>query len=224
MGRLAGRCRERHDVPVSLASDSRAALADALLDVGPDAPTLCEGWNARDLAAHLVVRERRPDSMVGVVVPPLAGWTERVRREAAARPFTELVEEVRTGPPAWSPFALPGLRDAANTGEFVVHLEDVRRAVPDWRPRELSEADRSVLWRIVSRQGPMLYRHSPVGVVLVVPDGPRRRVRRGDVSVAVTGQPEELLLHAFGRTGHALVEVTGPDDAVDRFRGTPLGI
>ena len=36
----------------------RAQLAQALLDVAPDAPTLCEGWQARHLAAHIVLRER----------------------------------------------------------------------------------------------------------------------------------------------------------------------
>ncbi len=34
----------------------RAALADLMAELGPDAPTLCEGWTTRDLAAHLVVR------------------------------------------------------------------------------------------------------------------------------------------------------------------------
>lgn len=41
------------------AKRERLLLADLLEAAGPDAPTLCEGWNARDLAAHVVVRERR---------------------------------------------------------------------------------------------------------------------------------------------------------------------
>lgn len=209
---------------MSLAHDERLALADALLRVGPDAPTLCGGWTACDLVAHLVVREARPDSLPGLAVPPLAAWSEKVRTQYAARPFDELVAQFRAGPPRFSPFALPGLDASANLVEHVVHHEDVRRAQPGWQPRELPEHLRRALWRVVSTRGRVLYRHARVGVVLVVPDGPRRQVRRGRVSVVLTGPAEELLLHAFGRTGHALVEVAGPDDAVAVFRGTPLGV
>ena len=42
------------------AKRERLLLADLLETAGPDAPTLCEGWTTRDLAAHVVVRERRP--------------------------------------------------------------------------------------------------------------------------------------------------------------------
>lgn len=209
---------------MSLASDDRRALADALERVGPGAPTLCEGWTARDLVAHLVARETRPDSLPGLVVRPLAGWSERVRHQLARRPFAELVAAFRCGPPRLSPYALPGVDARVNLVEHFVHLEDVLRAQPGWAPREIPARQREALWRVVSGQGAVLYRHSPVGVVLVVPDGPRRRVRKADVSVVLTGPPEELLLHALGRTGHARVELSGPEDAVARFRGTPLGL
>ena len=33
----------------------REALCDTLLALGPDAPTLCDPWRTRDLAAHLVL-------------------------------------------------------------------------------------------------------------------------------------------------------------------------
>jgi uncharacterized protein (TIGR03085 family) len=206
------------------ASADRQALADALEQVGPDAPTLCAGWTARDLAAHLVVRERRPDSLPGLAVPLLRPWTERVRRRAAEGDFTTLVSLLRSGPPQWSPFALPGAERRANLVEHFVHLEDVRRAEPGWQPRELSGRHRSALWRALCRRGRLLYRRSPVGVVLVVPEGPRCRVRSGPVAVVVTGAPEELVLHAFGRGSHARVEVSGPTEAVAAFGRTPLGI
>jgi uncharacterized protein (TIGR03085 family) len=209
---------------MSLASDERRALADALLRAGPDAPTLCEGWTVRDLAAHLVARERRPDTLPGLAVPPLAGWTEKVRRELATRPLEELVAEFRSGPPRLSVFGLPGVDARANLTEHFVHHEDVRRAQPGWKPRDLPERERAALWRVVSERGRVLYRRADVGVVLVVPDGPRRQVRPGSPSVVLTGGPEELLLHAMGRTGQARVEVTGPADAVRRFGRTPLGI
>jgi len=97
----------------SFASIERARLVEALRAAGPDAPTLCEGWTTRDLAAHLVARERRADSGPGLVLGPFSGWTERVRRQYAARDFEELVRLVASGPPLLSPFSLPGADAAA---------------------------------------------------------------------------------------------------------------
>ena len=45
----------------------RAAMCDTFEAVGPDAPTLCDGWLTADLAAHLIVREHRPDAMPGIL-------------------------------------------------------------------------------------------------------------------------------------------------------------
>ncbi|MGH3682284.1 MAG: maleylpyruvate isomerase family mycothiol-dependent enzyme, partial [Natronosporangium sp.] len=69
----------------------RLALCDLLTDLGPDQPTLCAGWTTRDLAAHLVARERRPLAAPGLILRPLAGYTERVRQSVARRPFPVLV-------------------------------------------------------------------------------------------------------------------------------------
>ena len=63
----------------------RLLLCDLLTRIGPDAPTLCQGWTTGDLAAHLVTRERRPDAGPGLVVPLLAGHTERVQRKITKR-------------------------------------------------------------------------------------------------------------------------------------------
>ncbi|MHB1139691.1 MAG: maleylpyruvate isomerase N-terminal domain-containing protein, partial [Microthrixaceae bacterium] len=54
-------------MPVNHARRERAELCELFEIVGPDVATLCEGWTTRDLAAHLVVRERRPDAA-------LASW------------------------------------------------------------------------------------------------------------------------------------------------------
>lgn len=69
---------------MTAAQRERAALVESLREHGPDAPTLCEGWTARDLAAHLVVRERRLDAAPGILVPQLAGYTERVQARVTA--------------------------------------------------------------------------------------------------------------------------------------------
>ena len=46
----------------------RQELCDLFESVGPDHPTLCEGWTAADLAAHLVLRENSLKAF-GLVVP-----------------------------------------------------------------------------------------------------------------------------------------------------------
>ena len=65
---------------MTLARDERLALCALLDQTGPQAPTLCEGWTTGDLAAHLVLREHRPDAGAGVMGGPLAGYTRRVQR------------------------------------------------------------------------------------------------------------------------------------------------
>ncbi|MDE3087427.1 MAG: TIGR03085 family protein, partial [Acidobacteriota bacterium] len=133
---------------MSLAQAERQTLCGLLAEYGPDAPTLCEGWTTSDLAAHLVVRERRPDSGPGLVWPPLAAYTDKVRLAARHRTSWEtLVEKVRRGPPVvLRPFDGP-----MNTVEYFIHVEDVRRAREGWAPRPLSRELADALW---ARLGP----------------------------------------------------------------------
>jgi uncharacterized protein (TIGR03085 family) len=183
---------------VSLAQDERSQLVRTLLDVGPDAPTLCGEWTAADLAAHLVVRERRLDASPGIFLGPLSGYTERVQRSVANRPFAAVVEDVRTGPPMWSPFAL--LDPLINLGEMFVHHEDLRRAEGKWTRRVLPSAVESRLWpqvRLIGRAG---HRSAPVPVHVRTPDGRQATFKGGSgPGVTVVGEPSELLLYAFGR-------------------------
>ncbi len=183
---------------MTLARRERANLVELFGAVGPDAPTLCGGWNTRDLAAHLITRERRPDAGIGVVAKPLEFVTERIRRGYLDRPWDDLVATVGSGPPKWSPF---GLFDTQfNTVEFFVHHEDVRRATPGRQPRELAADDRAALWSVLRTLARFTYRKSPVTVALRSPAGDEIVVRpKRDRRVVLTGDPGELLLHAFGR-------------------------
>jgi uncharacterized protein (TIGR03085 family) len=206
------------------AQRERLLLADLLENVGPDAPTLCEGWKARDLAAHLVVRERRGDAAAGVVIPKLAARGDRIRGEFAAKPFAELVQLIRTGPPKLSPFALKQVDEAANTVEFYIHGEDVRRAQPDWQPRSLDPVFADSLWARLERAARVFGRRSPVGLVLRRPDGRTVVAHKGTPVVTVTGEPGELLLYVSGRQAHARVEVEGEAYAVEKAAAAKLGI
>lgn len=206
----------------SFAAIEREHLVEALRAAGPDAPTLCEGWTAHDLAAHLVARERRLDSGPGIMFAPLAGWTERVRRGYLRRPFDELLRLYAGGPPLGSVFALPGVDAAANLTEHFVHCEDVRRAAPQWEPRDLDPGLPPALWSLLRKRGRMLFRAGASDLTLATPGGERAVL--GGEGVLLTGEPAELMLYAFGRTAHARVSVTGDPAAIERFRAVRLGI
>lgn len=206
------------------AQRERLLLADLLESSGPDAPTLCEGWTTRDLAAHIVVRERRGDAAAGLVVPQLADRLERVRRDYARRPYEELLRLIRTGPPRLSPFALKQVDEASNTLEFYVHTEDVRRAVPGWTPREIDPVFADALWSRLERAARLLARRSPVGLVLRRPDGQTVVAHRGSPVVTVTGEPAELALFASGRQTSADVLAEGEKAAVALAQAARLGV
>src|ERR671921_440507 len=105
---------------MTLARAERAALSDTLEKTDPERPTLCAGWTARDLLAHLLVRERQPWSAVGAVVPALAPATEQAMRGYAATPWSQMVDELRAGPPAWSPYRIGGVDVRRPSGEQAV--------------------------------------------------------------------------------------------------------
>ena len=208
----------------ALAVSERSALADLMAQVGPDAPTLCGSWTTLDLAAHLVVRATRPDAAAGIVVAPLASYTEKVMAQVARRPWPELVSAVRTGPPRWSPVSVPALDRATNTIEYFVHHEDVRRAGGSWEPRALDENAVADLWAEATRAAGYLLRRCPVGVVFAPTDGPRagqeRLVRKGSRPVTLSGPVGEIVLAEYGRVTRGL-EVLGADEDVAAFRSFP---
>jgi uncharacterized protein (TIGR03085 family) len=203
----------------------RSALVDTLRAVGPDAPTLCAGWTTRDLAAHLVVRERRLDATPGITIPFLAGYTAKVQDQTArSTSWDDLVDMVASGPPIYSPFRL--FDAVANLGEMFIHHEDVRRATgPEggWQPRVLDESTVAALGRQLGLLSRMALGKLPAQVTLEAPDGRRiARVGHGD-AVTVTGEPPELVLWVAGRDA-ARVEFDGDADAVAAVRESKRGL
>lgn len=203
----------------------RHRFADELLAAGPDAATLCEGWTTRDLAAHVVLRDRRPDAAAGLIVSALSGYTEKVQNTIAGHDWRHLVEQVRDGPRIWSPTRIGKIDRLANTTEFFVHLEDVRRAQPEWTARELDDDLVDDLDAALRRSAKLFARRSPAGITLE-PDGGRARVvaNDGDPMVTVSGPVGELVLWIFGRQAHAHVAYDGPDDAVEAVRTASFGL
>jgi uncharacterized protein (TIGR03085 family) len=204
--------------PTSLAQQERTIVCDLLLECGADAPTLCDGWLTRDLAAHLVVRERRPDSGPGLVWSPLAGYTDKVRRSVRDRmPWNELVETVRRGPPrVLRPFDGP-----MNTVELFIHGEDVRRAQGGWQPRAISPELADALW---ARVGPgAMAKRVPATVIITSPGRTDKQSGSGP-QLTLAGDPGELTMFGAGRQRAAKVDISGDTALAAQLRTATLGI
>lgn len=208
---------------MGIAAEERRALSALFEEVGPDAPTLCEGWKTRDLAAHLVVREHRPDAAPGIMVPALAGYTRRVQDRYAAKPWTELVGQVRRGPSKFWPTSIGPLDELTNGPEFLVHHEDVRRAQPGWEPRPAAQERDAMAWRSARQSAKLNLRKSPVGVMLRTTDGREAAVKQGPETVTIVGDPVDLLLFMFGRDAVRL-KFEGDPDAVTRLQSVSRGL
>lgn len=206
---------------MSVAQRERAALVETLRAVGPDAPTLCEGWTTRDLAAHLVIREYRPDAAPGILIPFFASHTARVQNQVSERnDWDGLVDKVAAGPPVYSPFKL--LDPVANVAEMFIHHEDVRRAQPGWKPRALGPALSTMLRRTLPLMARLTLARVPGRVALRTPEGKTVLTAGRGPAVTVTGAPEELLLFSVGR--QAEVEFDGDAAAVRAVRDAPKGL
>ena len=216
---------------MTFAKAERAALCDLFEQVGPDAPTLCEGWDAHDLAVHLWIRETDPVGASGLVAKPLAGLLERRMAEVKQRwPYAELVDRVRKGPARLSVFAIPGVDEGANTTEFYIHHEDVRRAgdAPQ-TSRTLDPEVEEWMWRRLKLLARAWFRRAPVGVVLerlgsAGADGEPETIRAtgGSSIVTLVGQPSELMVFAHGRTGVAEVKLVGEPDSIAALQASDL--
>ena len=212
----------------SPAGIARSALADTLAGVAPEAPTLCPGWDAAHLAAHVILRDRRPDvgvaGLLRAFVPLLGGWVDRQQQTLVERtPYPGLVEQVRAGP-SLSPTRIAVIDDALNTGEFAVHRADVRRAVPGWRDTPNAGTTAAVdraLWSNLRTAGRLFARSVPGPLVASTPDGRRAVLRPGAGDpVDVHGTPLEITLFLFGRDAVAVVDLRGPDERVAAVRAS----
>lgn len=223
---------------VQFAVAERRVLAETLRCTDPDAPTLSGEWTAAQLAAHLVLRERSAVELLGRL--PNKRMQQIAQRAidnlVAEQPYPQIVAAIDSGPswrdarlplpiaPIW---AVPAVREKANLIEYLVHHEDVRRAQPDWTPRDLPADLVTEIWRRLPLSIRLTMRQVPVGVALVWP-GHREvrtpRAKRHGVQVTVTGDPVELMLFAFGRRTVAQVHLDGSAEDVTAATKAPVGL
>jgi uncharacterized protein (TIGR03085 family) len=203
----------------------RVQLADLLGELGPDAPTLLPPWTTRDIAAHLVLRERDPLAGPGLVMP--GAWSRLAARRQTAlarRDFPWLVATLRSGPPPGF-FRIGWVRRLPSLNEFFVHHEDVRRA-NGLGPRANKQPMDEALWRNISLQSWFLARRlRGAGLELHWAGSAKTvRARRGEPTARLAGPPGELLLYLFGRQDAARVDVTGPAAAAEAVRHARFGM
>lgn len=204
---------------MSFSSAERARLADLLIQLGPDEPTLCEGWDTRDMAVHLYLREHNPLAAAGMFAPPLAGQLAKASAKAGERDYPELVRDWAAGPGRFNPVRY--IDPLMNTAEHFIHHEDVRRGDGVARPRDLSRAVEEQLYRALSSSAPRFLKNSTVPVILhptgfprIVAADKRGVSLDGEGVLSVTGDVGELLLWVFGRDVVELTMEGNPDDAI----------
>jgi uncharacterized protein (TIGR03085 family) len=211
-------------VSESLEQRERRELCDLLVELGPGAPTMCEGWATADLAAHLVVREGELLAPLGIVSKRLAPRLQRAMEARKAQGFDRLVERLRRGPGLAVPWRLPGLRAVLNFNEFFIHHEDVRRANGRSRRTDRPDVD-DALWRQLGATARGLARRvEGAGLVLRRPDGTERVASGRHPRAVLHGHPSELALYLAGRQAVAEVSLDGDDAAVAAVRAARFGV
>lgn len=203
------------DTGPAVSQVERVLLCASFREVGPEAPTLCGGWDTYQLANHLVRREASPLGSLWAVVP---GVGSSVEQQGVGTDFSDLVDTIAAGPPRLSVFSTRTADRALNTLEFFVHHEDVRRAAPGWQPRTLPRWAEDQLWSRLRLMAKLVMRRSPVPVQLVRTDtGDMSTARKGSPPAVIRALPSEMALFAHGRSEVARVDLEGPEDAVRRL-------
>lgn len=203
---------------MSLATRQRALLCDLFLELGPFAPTLCEGWKTQDLAAHLWIREHKPLSLLGVASERFSDLTKRIQMEALhTHGFPELVERLRKPSLLMRP-----MDSVVNGAEYFIHHMDVLRA--NDRDQQISPRDENSLRKPLKMFATRAAKSYGDRLVIDTNDGKQLELGQGTRPVHLVGKPSEALLFVAGRTDHAKVDIIGEPDAVKKFTESVGGI
>jgi uncharacterized protein (TIGR03085 family) len=188
----------------------RRDLCDLLLELGPDAPTLCTGWTTADMAAHLVLREH------------FHRWSDAQRAAEKAKGLPVLVARLRAGAPL-IPWRIPRIRNVFNGLEYFIHHEDVRRANGRGPRPEMPELE-ALAWRMTGFSARRVARRiRPYSLELVRPDGSRRVFGSG-AHATLRGPATELLLYLSGRRSTAGITLEGDPGAVAAIERADLSV
>lgn len=202
---------------ISLARSERTELCDLMLDLGPEAPTIPDGWNVLDLAAHLVVRERDVWAAPGIMLGgPFKTMLEAAMRRRRRDGLEYLVDTIRSGPPRWWKYLPAG----AQLSEYYIHHEDVRRANGHQPRTEKQDLDEG-LARLLTAMAPRILRSLEAGVDLTWHGDVVYRHGSGP-RVILEGPPGELLLYLTGRRQVAEVEMGGDEAAREVLENADL--
>ncbi|MFV0427558.1 MAG: maleylpyruvate isomerase family mycothiol-dependent enzyme [Beutenbergiaceae bacterium] len=196
------------------------ALLDALRQTEPQAPTLCEGWQARHLVSHLYLRRHKP--WLALQQGEDCEFARLAIQASEPGGYQALIEHFAAAPPAITPMALLdgplGLR--INFLEYLIHHEDLRRGSGPVPARELPPEQSDAIFDALPAFAALTMRKLRVGVVFGVPGGRRNVVKQaggGMESVAILAHPTELALVASGRRRAADVQILGTDSAIESF-------
>lgn len=200
-------------------------MHQTLTEAGPDAPTLCTGWDTRTLLAHMILRERSLVETATRLQLPRAGVAaERALHDfASTHSYAAMLAAFDRGAPLWSPLALPPARELFNLLEYAVHHEDVRRVDPAAGPRPIPVSRQRAIFNRLKYFAHVTMRGASVPVELRWNDQ-SIKVGRGSRRAVIIGDPMELALFAYGRQPVAVVEYAGDAAAVAAVKGDRLGI
>jgi uncharacterized protein (TIGR03085 family) len=215
---------EKHNV--ELRARERAELLATLRDVGPESPTLCAGWSAADIAAHVAISEQAfgvpllvfngirrvlPAPLTRRVIDRAQTSGERLNARMKARGWPAVLARLESGPPPLYRF---GTLAQLRVVEEWIHHEDVRRGA-GLPARTVDQAYDAVLWHAgtcVARFPE--FRLGREGLELDAGEGRRVVVGEAPVRVRVSGPAGELLLYLAGRGDAAGVSIVGDEVAV----------
>ena len=198
-----------------ISKSERQGLVETLKALGPDAPTLCEGWMTKHLLAHLIMRETEPVNASGILLKGRQKQTQN-RLEELSTHFESNLSKLLSGPPLWNPMRY--LDKWVNALEMLIHHEDVLRAQPNWQPRKFTDSETKELDFLLKIAPRFLVRGAKVLPTLVVGDLPTsgRIILRGD--------QVDLLLFLAGRQSASTVSIEGDESDVADFMKSSFGI
>lgn len=190
---------------MNVAEVERRSLAADFRRFGPQADTLCEGWQAKDLLIHLIIRESAP----WLMAPGLQFKLEQRIELLSNQDFESLVSQ-------WESKCYPKYQPLQfadrwiNRVEHWVHHEDLRRA-QGLKARELDETTKAALYQGLKIMRFMIHNPhpvvvEPVGFTRIVAADRKGVVDRGDQVIHVRGEVGEIILWIFGRPSDVIVE------------------